>query len=61
MSDRKIILTHPDGGETIEKAMTIAQAEKMLSCRTTSKKWGFKDENISFDPKEKKINIKKAK
>ncbi len=46
--EKVIILIHPDGeGKPKEFKMTIAKAEKMLKCRTTSKKWKLKDEKLS--------------
>lgn len=50
MADQKtVVLTHPDAaGKAKGYKMDIAKAEKMLNCRTTSKKWGFKDDKIKF-------------
>lgn len=49
MSDKTIILTHPDGeGKAKEFPMTVAKAEKIFNCRTSSKKWKFKDEKTKF-------------
>lgn len=50
MADKIVILIFPDteGKNKQEYPMSIAKAEKMLNCRTTSKKWAFKDEKIKF-------------
>ena len=50
MADQKtVVLTHPnEAGQKQDHKMDIAKAEKMLNCRTTSKKWGFKDDKIKF-------------
>ncbi len=57
-TDKKIILVHPDADQKpVEYSMTIAKAEKMLSCRTTSKKWKFKDDKIKKTAKDGKVTI----
>lgn len=46
---KSLILTHPNGeGQKKEYTMSISTAEKMLNCRTTSKKWEFKNDKIKF-------------
>lgn len=49
MSEKQIVLTFPvKDGKLKEYTMPISKAEKMFKCRTTSKKWSFKDEKLSL-------------